>query len=452
MSTPRYGRDMRFWEQLEILNEALPEGRLAVAGPQGATPESDVLPRFAYLAEHLLVRAPDVERAIDRLQAALPSEQPVRVVWPPDQDARRVTVRRLSIGSRDVFRGLALLREAGIQSTLVHFVTVSGVNLCPGDEPVPSGEPLRPPIAGRDRGEDAHVTVIDTGLVHDYLDHQWLAQSSGQPNIPMVDGDVTTQAEEVDGDGFIKPYVGHGTFIAGVLRCVAPSTDVRVYNGFPYGGAVEEDQLGLLLLQTLDTHGWPDVLSLSAGTRTNDAQALLGLTDFIGELADHPETLLVAAAGNDGETEPFWPAAFAAEAVNATGDVILSVGALREDGLGRACFSNHGDWVTVFAPGERLINAYTSGDYEYDYPHSTTCRFHPVVPLYPGCTCVAPLSEGDVVKFSGIAQWSGTSFATPFIAGLIAARMSEAGVTSRQAAGDLISGQLAIPDLSSFLQ
>ncbi|MCA2222138.1 S8/S53 family peptidase [Nonomuraea sp. NEAU-L178] len=148
---------------------------------------------------------------------------------------------------------------------------------------------------------------------------------------------------------------------------MAPSTDVRVHNGFPYGGAVEEDRLGLLLLQTLDTHGWPDVLSLSAGTRTNDAQALLGLADFIDELAVHPETLLVAAAGNDGESVPFWPAAFAAEAVNATGDVIVSVGALREDGLGRACFSNHGDWVTVYAPGERLINAYTSGDYEHPF-------------------------------------------------------------------------------------
>lgn len=33
MSTPRNGRDMRFWEQLEILNEALPADKVAVAGP-----------------------------------------------------------------------------------------------------------------------------------------------------------------------------------------------------------------------------------------------------------------------------------------------------------------------------------------------------------------------------------------------------------------------------------
>jgi hypothetical protein len=118
MSTPRNGRDMRFWEQLEILNEALPADKVAVAGPQGATPDSDVLPEFAYLAEHVLVRAPDVERTIQGIQASLPSGEPVRVVWPADQDARRVTIRRLSIGSRDVFRALAVLRQAKIPGTL----------------------------------------------------------------------------------------------------------------------------------------------------------------------------------------------------------------------------------------------------------------------------------------------------------------------------------------------
>jgi len=306
-------------------------------------------------------------------------------------------------------------------------------------------------MAGRDRGEGVRIAVLDTGLVHDYLGHEWLAASSGVPDIPQVDGDVTAAEDDLDDSGLLKPYVGHGTFIAGVVRCTAPSAAVRVHNAFPYGGALMEDQLGLVIRDTLSTHGWPDIISLSAGTRTENAQALLGLADFMAELALHPETVLVAAAGNDGGTDPFWPAAYAGQPVNAAGDMVVSVGALREDGLGRACFSNHGNWVSLYAPGERLVNAFTSGSYAYGYPHRATCRFHPTG-FYPGCTCVAPLREGDKATFEGLATWSGTSFATPIVAGLIAARMSETGVSSREAARQLVEGRLSVPDLSGYLR
>ncbi|MEU8246574.1 S8/S53 family peptidase [Nonomuraea sp. NPDC048916] len=451
MTTPDTRPDPRFWKQLELVNEALPEGASAAAGPEGAGPGSAVAPRFAYLAGHILVRAPDVSRAIEIVERAEPEEGDVHVSWPSVDGQERVATRRLALGRRNVFRALEALEREKVHATLVHLVSVSGVNLCPGDEPVPASAPVTPPSGPRAHGANVTVTVMDTGLVHDYLAHAWLDASTGTPNIPMVDGDVTTPAEELEQDGTIKPYTGHGTFIAGVVRRVAPATDVRVYNTFPYAGAVPEDELGLAILQTLDAHGWPDIISLSAGASTDRAQALLGLADFVTELVAHPGTVLVAAAGNDGVTDPFWPAALAGEPVNTGGDVVVSVGALREDGQGRACFSNHGSWVKVYAPGERLVNAYTSGDYLYDYPASTACRHHSPA-LYPGCTCVAPFSDGDKETFTGLARWSGTSFATPIIAAVIAARVSQAQVTSRQAAKDLVDGLLAVPDLSGLVQ
>ncbi|KAB8194562.1 S8 family serine peptidase [Nonomuraea phyllanthi] len=442
--------DTRFWEQLEILNAALPDGMRAAAGPEGTAPGSDVTPRFAHLAGHVLVHSRDTDLAVTAVQDLQPARERVRVASSPD-GAARCSVHRLSIGSRDCHETVAALAGEGLRASPVHFVSVAGVNLCPGDEPVPSAGPLNPPMSGRDRGENVTVAVLDTGLVHDYLDHQWLAANSGLPAIPPVTGDVTAPGDELDADGLIKPYVGHGTFIAGVLRCVAPATDVRVHNVFPYAGAALEDELGLTLLRALDAHGWPDIISLSAGTATCDAATLLGLSAFMDELADHPGTLLVAAAGNDGGTHPFWPAAYAGEPVNASGDVVLSVGALREDGLGRACFSNHGDWVTVYAPGERLVNAFTSGPYMYGYPHRTTCRFSDPG-HYPGCTCVATLQEGDKASFTGLAAWSGTSFATPIVAGLVAARMSQEKISSREAAAQLMASRLTVPDLSGFLR
>jgi subtilisin family serine protease len=163
------------------------------------------------------------------------------------------------------------------------------------------------------------------------------------------------------------------------------------------------------------------------------------------------ETLLVAAAGNNASAAPFWPAAYASLPDHA--DAVLSVGALRGDGEFGACFSNHGPWVKVYAPGERLVSAFTGFDtpVPYVYQHSTyeTCRYG----FAYSCTCRSPrhtgvLSEAqqsapgkpDQVMFEGLASWSGTSFATPVAAGLVAAHMTEHQLTDpRAAARDLLA-------------
>ena len=35
----------------------------------------------------------------------------------------------------------------------------------------------------------------------------------------------------------LKPYAGHGTFVAGVMRCIAPAADIFVGNVFRTGGS-----------------------------------------------------------------------------------------------------------------------------------------------------------------------------------------------------------------------
>jgi hypothetical protein len=81
----------------------------------------------------------------------------------------------------------------------------------------------------------------------------------------------------------------------------------------------------------------------------------------------------------------------------------------------------------------------------YQNVHDRTdyCRYYPDRPyheLYPHCTCRTAGSHGDLVKFHGLARWSGTSFATPIVAGRIAAAMRAADgtrLTSRQAVAHL---------------
>nr|WP_275402366.1 S8 family serine peptidase [Streptomyces sp. SID13031] len=224
------------------------------------------------------------------------------------------------------------------------------------------------------------------------------------------------------GTGLIRPYAGHGTFIAGVLRLIAPKTEVVVKSYFDRAGAMWEIDLAEKLTEALAES--PDIISLSAGTKTRFGIPSVGLDVFIQTRLNRVNGLvLVAAAGNDGDREYFWPAA---------SPEVVSVGALAADGESRASFSNFGTWVDVYAPGENLVNAFLTGDYE----------------------CTERPNTGTIRTFDGMASWSGTSFATPLVAGLIAARMSVTGQSARQAADSLLAYSLtqSIPGVGAILR
>jgi subtilisin family serine protease len=283
-----------------------------------------------------------------------------------------------------------------------HVLSVSPVRLCPATEPeaVPADAAPRPSL-GPAAGSGVSIHVVDTGLLADAGSHRWLAG---------VTGDEEKLPAGADGTVEIPPYAGHGTFIAGVARCFAPDAAVHVTNVLSLAGAALETEI----VRHLDTALGlgPDIISLSAGGTSRGDLPLLGFEMFWERYRKHKGTVLVAAAGNNSGRRPFWPAALPG---------VVSVGALSADLRSRAYFSGYGPWVDVYAPGERLINAYARGSYWYHEPPRT----------------------GERREFWGMAAWSGTSFATPVVAGLIAARMSRTGENGRRAADAVLAAARA---------
>jgi len=309
-------------------------------------------------------------------------------------------VSAFSVGARDVPRLLdkidARLGE-GV-ATPDHILSITPVFPCPATEPegvVDGALPDPGPCPGG--GSGAFIHVADTGLLDGAAaEHSWLAGVTGTKDPLDIQGGVAR----------IPDYAGHGTFIAGVARCMAPAAQVVVTRDFDKAGVISEHKIVLRLREALRLA--PDVINLSAGGTTRKDLPLLGFEALWETYRHYKGVVLVASAGNHSTRRPFWPAAF---------PQVVGVGALAANGRTRAYFSDYGPWVDVYAPGEDLVNAYANGTYQYREPPHVGSRHH----------------------FHGMARWSGTSFSAPLVAGLIAARITRTGENGRQAATSLLA-------------
>jgi Subtilase family len=397
--------DAIFEAQFRLIREEFAEEgvRIDVAlRPDGET---------AYIYQVGRLLALDQGGAVARIQEILPGTRRTDEVAPGDLVV--LTIEHLDHGSLSVPDALDVIDTAlskypsarddrgRLPVTPNHVAHLT--RLCPADEPeLPTGTnpatgtnpgPWPPPCpAGQCPGQ-AQIYVIDSGLMEDFdvANYPWMTGVKGEPD-PL--GTLQPSGKRlIDGT-----YEGHGTFVAGVAKCMAPSATVEVSNLFSGTGATLENQLidalSRLLPQT------PQLISLSAGMYTFNNQGSLGFDVF---RSLHPDITLVAAAGNEATSDPFYPAAY---------PWAISVGALAADEQHLAWFSNFGPTVDVYALGEGLVNAYTSGEYTYQWP-----------PKAPGKE-----------NFFGMARWSGTSFSTPLVAGLIASRMARTGEDAATAA------------------
>jgi Subtilase family len=324
---------------------------------------------------------------------------------------------------------LALLAEArrrfgggGIEPDYV-FLGAQTIKGGPWDEVEPAAPPIPPWLDSKYVGDGFTVGILDTGIAFDPV-HPWLDGRF------TADRTVDVDTPNLGNQNFLATEGGHGTFIAGVVSRLAPAAHLAIVKVLDADGigSVTELLLGIRrVVQVAQSrqYGRLDVLNLSLGGYTQQDQppeALrLGLQPLIAS-----GTVVVAAAGNFGSPQPFWPAAF---------DEVIGVGAV--DGWGPAPFTNYGPWVDACAPGVKVLSTFFDESAQplagVDLPPATGAAGDPPVE----------------VTFPGYARWSGTSFAAPKVAGAIVAAASVWRVSATEAADRLVRDWrlFRVPDL-----
>ena len=247
----RDGLQPRIADETDYIKAAFrnPPRRKGAARPQGkkivAIPAPDGGIDYMFAEGEILVRDQQLERVLEilehpsrrELEAARPS--PVRsviagVTLLTSLGRYRTTLDALNAIDERLGRGIA---------TPNHVMTVAGGvgSSCPATEPEEVYDDIEPyPSVCHDNGgAGVLIYLADTGLLRDAADHSWLA------GVQLVD-----PAEDADplvpmsgNPPVIPPYTGHGTFVAGVARCMAPAAEIIVTNAFSVAGSQLEADL-----------------------------------------------------------------------------------------------------------------------------------------------------------------------------------------------------------------
>jgi Subtilase family len=372
--------------------------------------------------------------------------------------------------------GAPVVHGPSTGTPVVHGPSVDGgITLHTGDRnpvAVLMPKPVRPKAASLPGGRRPVVAVLDTGIgPHPWWNGQdptdpiyevsqdfqnllaGVEIGVGQlsPTQPSPLSSPFETQDEIDPLlGMIDAHAGHGTFVSGLVHQMCPAAKILSLRVLHSDGFSTESAVVLALNWLVDqvtNHGRQiDVVSMSLGfyaetATVPEAQQVRGLIEQLTALG----VLVVAAAGNDATTRPFMPAAFARGTGSAAGGVELlgAVGARNAAGDTTAAFSNWGEWITLWAPGNALVSTVPvwEGAATGDLELLDGAGLGPDVRTAP---------DPDDLR-TGFAVWAGTSFATPVIAGLLANALTTveacepgttAGVDRARNALKTVNGQL----------
>lgn len=337
---------------------------------------------------------------------------------------------------------LAALRQDGAVAEAGLDLVVRAFEV-PNDPDYPQQWHLQPGEGGIDaegawelsssRGAGVTVAVIDTGVAYeDFSGSQGLFGPKVFKRAPDLEGvPVVAPWDWVDGDAHANDEHSHGTHVAGTI---AQATN----NGVGVAGVSAASLMPLRILDFSGNGSASDlidaiyyaadngarVINMSlgfSGTGAPDANGnvcteIVGLADAL-EYAHAMGVTAVAASGNDGAATVACPAAY---------PTVIAVGATGYDGS-VTFYSNRGDALTVTAPGGDPT-ADQDGDGVADQVVQETYCLDPFTMLL----------TGRYDQFCSMGQ-SGTSMASPHVAGTAALLIGQHPTLSPDQARDVLT-------------
>jgi Subtilase family len=371
---------------------------------------------FWYRPNEILV----AEEDLDRVTPILGEGQPVTFADTP-RGRQRTTKRDntapfgvavFGLKDNQVEQALAQLTEQGINCDFNYVTAPTPMRSHAVVYPEPAAVTAVPrPSGGSTGGQTVKVGVLDTGRPHyepafvRYYQNRFVPPGANNPLLVLDDRfepapPSAAGTEHDDRDTMVtsfgrleRPYAGHGMFVASIIARYAPAATLIAETTLS-GDAIGDLYDMLVDLEHAAAAGC-SVLNMSMGFFSRaDAEGLSTcpplLDQALRRLADEYNVKLVSSAGNDGSDRPTWPAGH---------ETVAAIAAVDGDGEPTE-WSNYGSWVDACALGGDVVSDYVYAGWD-----------HP---------------DGSEKLFNGAAMWSGTSFAAPRVAALLATAYSEA--------------------------